>query len=76
VVRYSPPYFVHVNWTHRYAMVHYGDCPHSNYGGGTQSNVSGENTEWLGPFGTLGEANHAAYATGQEVSCCGVCQPT
>jgi len=66
-------YYVYVNWTHEYSMIHEANCSSCNVGRGIHSSPSGENDEWRGPFSTLEQAQAAANAGGYEVSLCQRC---
>jgi hypothetical protein len=70
-------FWVYDNRVHNYAAVHHGSCTHCQEGRGTHGAGATPNSQWLGPFGRLGDAMKRAEQTGRRhVRRCGTCSPT
>lgn len=66
-------YYVYVNWTREYTMIHQADCSFRNDDDDAHGARSGENDEWRGPFATFEQAQTVAATTGYERSLCQRC---
>lgn len=74
-------FWVYENWTEPHARVHFDNCPHCNYGSGTDKEKGPDNGKWIGPFESYENAKQLAVAFIEEHNCkdrnidCGKCKP-
>lgn len=69
-------FWVYANWVHRFAKVHRGPCSFCNEGTGIHSRgQAAVASRWLGPFGSVVEAEQEARRTGWDVEYCRFCAP-
>ncbi len=68
-------YYLYEHDTHRWVMIHKGECRHCNHGQGTQPYVQGIASRWHGVYETYNEANAAALSLKDDVYPCRVCFP-
>ncbi|MCK1485560.1 hypothetical protein IVB25_23425 [Bradyrhizobium sp. 193] len=66
-------FYIYENWTRRRGAIHYADCSYCNSGKGFQTEDSGKNGRWHGPY-DRDEAFRRA-ATMQNIKRCKVCKP-
>jgi hypothetical protein len=69
-------YWVYENWTNKRVRIHRGACSYCNHGYGCQSEDSGRNGMWHGPFSDRAEAFDVAKKLDQlDTKPCAVCSP-